>query len=113
MWVRHSCPKPLTSILDFAENEQDECSTVEERRFSAAIRREGGAGHPGLLKRSTENCRLQPPRYLNSMWRQPPLRQAKGRPSAVHGPSFPASLRPGELVGELPNVAYIGYRRER
>jgi hypothetical protein len=36
VWVGHSCPTPLTSILDFAENEQDECSTVEERRFSAA-----------------------------------------------------------------------------
>jgi hypothetical protein len=36
VWAGHSCPTPLTLILDFAENEQDECSTVEERRFSAA-----------------------------------------------------------------------------
>ena len=36
VWVGHSCPTPSTLILDFPENEQDECSTVEERRFSAA-----------------------------------------------------------------------------
>jgi hypothetical protein len=36
VWVGHSCPTPLTLILDFVKNEQDECSTVEERRFSAA-----------------------------------------------------------------------------
>jgi hypothetical protein len=36
-WVGHSCPTRSTLILDFAENERDACSTVEERRFSAAI----------------------------------------------------------------------------
>jgi hypothetical protein len=34
--VGHSCPTPFTLILIFAGDKQDACSTVEERRFSAA-----------------------------------------------------------------------------
>jgi hypothetical protein len=37
VWVGHSCPMPLTLILILAVDEQNVCSTVEERRFSAAI----------------------------------------------------------------------------
>ena len=45
VWVGHSClpralsrgPTPLTLILILRKDDQDVCSNVEERRFSAAM----------------------------------------------------------------------------
>jgi hypothetical protein len=63
VWVGHSCPTALDVDFDFAEDDQDVCSKVEDRRFSAALSTRVEQAFMPAGKVHSTTSRLEPLRY--------------------------------------------------